>query len=443
MTLPRDGGADEAEALYGRSLELKRGAGDAFGTAHTLLRVAALHRARGDHAAAREIVGQALRLREAVAERQEWALLREEDALCLAGEGDPAGAGAMLRQAAEVLDESGSLFHAARVWWHLAETQRARGVDPSEALRRSLHLSALGDYQALRITLAESSPALAKLAGVAPSNQPASAPSHQADTAVPLPLQITLFGDFTVRLGGLCIPVTAWRRHAARLVLAYLALAGPGGASRDRILTDLFPDADPAVAAGVFYVNVRALREALEPNLPRGAASTYVINHGGVYTLAPHVLAACDARDFDTTLACARTDPGSRGTHLAQAFALYHGDLLPDPRFANCEWLFLARERYRERAERAGAELAAWHTQAGDGAGAMRAWERVLDLHPAHERAHHALMRLYADAGQRDRAVEQYGRCVDALRRLLDIAPTPRTDRLYARIKAGTSLNDT
>ncbi len=242
--------------------------------------------------------------------------------------------------------------------------------------------------------------------------------------------------------GALCIAATAWRRHAARLLLAYLALVGPGGVARDRILADLFPDANSDTAAGVFYVNVRALREALEPNLPRGAASAYVISRGGVYTLAPHVLAACDARDFDMALASARSEPAARVAHLTHAFELYHGDLLPDPRFADCEWLFLARERYRERAERAGAELAAWHTQAGDCESAMRAWEQVLDVNPAHERAHRALMRLYTSAGQRDRAVEQYGRCVDALRRLLDIAPAPRTERLYERLKAGTSLRE-
>jgi DNA-binding SARP family transcriptional activator len=57
--------------------------------------------------------------------------------------------------------------------------------------------------------------------------------------------------------------------------------------------------------------------------------------------------------------------------------------------------------------------------------------EYLLRVAPTLEAAHRALMRYYAAAGWRDRAVQQYRRCQKALQHDLGIEPGPETTGLY------------
>ncbi len=58
----------------------------------------------------------------------------------------------------------------------------------------------------------------------------------------------------------------------------------------------------------------------------------------------------------------------------------------------------------------------------------------------AHERTHQRLMRLYYTAGDRAGALRQYERCIQALQEELDVKPSPNTVALYAHIKANRAL---
>ena len=62
---------------------------------------------------------------------------------------------------------------------------------------------------------------------------------------------------------------------------------------------------------------------------------------------------------------------------------------------------------------------------------------RWLSLDPLCEPAHRCLMRLYAAAGDRRAALQQYTACQEALRKELGIPPEPETSALFERIKAG------
>ena len=56
---------------------------------------------------------------------------------------------------------------------------------------------------------------------------------------------------------------------------------------------------------------------------------------------------------------------------------------------------------------------------------------------PARESTHRRLMRLHLQAGHRSAALEQYERCVAALRDELDVAPDQTTQALHAAIRGG------
>ena len=63
---------------------------------------------------------------------------------------------------------------------------------------------------------------------------------------------------------------------------------------------------------------------------------------------------------------------------------------------------------------------------------------RWLELDPLHEPAHRALIRLYAEQGDRAAALAQYRECVRTLSRELGVPPLEETTRLYEAISEGT-----
>ena len=68
---------------------------------------------------------------------------------------------------------------------------------------------------------------------------------------------------------------------------------------------------------------------------------------------------------------------------------------------------------------------------------AIDAYWRLLNLSPACEEAHRALMKTYAHVGRRSEALAQYQACIDALRRHVDATPTSETTALFESLRHG------
>src|SRR5437867_9022043 len=122
---------------------------------------------------------------------------------------------------------------------------------------------------------------------------------------------------------------------------------------------------------------------------------------------------------------------------LERAVTLYHGDLLEgigvnEAPFA--EWLTSERERLRELALQAFANLLAHQSKAGQTQRAIQTAVRLLAIDASQEVVHRALMRLYARQGRRGAALKQYQVCVAALQRELGTEPEPETKQLYQEI---------
>ena len=82
-------------------------------------------------------------------------------------------------------------------------------------------------------------------------------------------------------------------------------------------------------------------------------------------------------------------------------------------------------------------EMAAIQERNGHEHAAIEALSRVVAREPIHEEAHLGLIRLYAQTGQRHLAARQYQHLRSALKRELDLEPSPSSMRLYRDIVAG------
>lgn len=207
-------------------------------------------------------------------------------------------------------------------------------------------------------------------------------------------------------------------------LLAYLAVARPRGLHRrDRLVALFWPDLDDSRARAALSQALHVLRKALGAGVLVTRGSEEVgLDFGRVLADADQFQQAADA--------------GA----LSDADRLYRGELLPGfhlsdaPEFEH--WLDGARTRLRERAvaiARAGADQA---DTAADPAIAAAWLGRLLELEPLDETALQRLVTLRAEAGDRAGALRAYEEFAARIARELETSPSPKTEALIARVRA-------
>lgn len=233
----------------------------------------------------------------------------------------------------------------------------------------------------------------------------------------PDPLHVYLFGAFRIEKDG--EPIHLPRRKVESL-LAYLILH-PEPHSREKLAALLwgeFPDADARAS----------LRNALAL-LRKNLGADILIADADVLQLNPTLSLWVDVREFKGEL------EGMKDSFVLSRplfLTLYRGELLTD--FYD-DWIFPLREHYREMYVNALLALIETRRAQSDYAGALEAAQRLLATDPANERAHQHAMFCYNALGQRQAALEQYDKCVRALREELAVEPSSETVALYQKLK--------
>jgi DNA-binding SARP family transcriptional activator/TolB-like protein len=205
-----------------------------------------------------------------------------------------------------------------------------------------------------------------------------------------------------------------------RALLAILALSAPRPVTRSRLAELLWSQRHEEQARASLRQEIHRLLEALQPV---GAEVINVTRDS--LALRPDLVWV----DVEEVLRATTSDPSS--------LALLDGELLDefdgiDP--ALDHWLIAERERLRDRAR--GICEALLSEQVSPEA-AIPVAQQLLGIDRAHEGAWRALMRAYAERGERGMAVQSYERCKAALSDMLDATPSPETQRLAAEIRAG------
>lgn len=225
------------------------------------------------------------------------------------------------------------------------------------------------------------------------------APWRDARSAEPRErLWLGLLGGLRIVLDGHEVDCTALKPRA-RATLQLLALHAGEAVHREHLMAALWPAADEPRALRGVQVAVSAVRRLLEPHARRGDASL-IVRDGDTYRLAVPPHADVDVWRFRRTLSRARVarDRGDVDATLAalgEALALYGGDLLPDA--GPAEWVVDARDRLRDAAVTASAELARAQLDHGEPAAAVTACAGGLAL----DRYRDELWRLLIEAHDR------------------------------------------
>jgi DNA-binding SARP family transcriptional activator len=200
-------------------------------------------------------------------------------------------------------------------------------------------------------------------------------------------------------------------------LLAVLARRPGVPFEREWLAALLWPDVGEAQARTSLRQALGHLRKALSPELVAGGADRVHLEPAQV--------------EVDTALVeQVLGKPPSEREALAE---LYRGPLLegfPALEQPFADWL--ANER-AILAERVGADLEeclAALSAGGERARALSVGNKLLSIEPTREATHRALMRLYADAGDRPQALRQYERCREGLARELGLKPSLEMEKL-------------
>jgi DNA-binding SARP family transcriptional activator len=232
-------------------------------------------------------------------------------------------------------------------------------------------------------------------------------------------IEIRMLGRFEVLANSRPCSADPWRRKQAAGLVKILALARYRTMHREQLIDLLWPDVPVDVAAPRLHKAAHFARHGF----PDPAAA--IVLRADTISLLPDEEVLVDAIAFEQ----AATAAIGRGTAEAAAEALpgYGGLLLPDDLYE--PWTEQTRER-----------LSMLHQQLLRQA---HQWEQLLDIDPADEEAHVALMRAHLDRGDRTSALRQFERMDRTMRRELGIGAgaeaTALRDRATAEIASVAS----
>jgi DNA-binding SARP family transcriptional activator len=256
------------------------------------------------------------------------------------------------------------------------------------------------------------------------SRKPTPEPGAPPEIALPAALRLCLLGGFQVTLSDRTIAPAEWKLRKAAALVKLLALTPGHRRHREEVLDLLWPEFDPDTARHNLKQTLYVARRVLEPGLA-GRPSRYLPLQGDFLLLHPGGPVETDLAAFVEAATAARH--GGLPGHYVAALAHYGGDLLPEDRYE--EWTQGPREEARGLYLALLSELARLYERRGSNADAIATLERLVAAEPTDEAAHVGLMRLHALSGQRQQALRQYQQLRDILRRELDVAPEPATQR--------------
>ncbi len=214
-------------------------------------------------------------------------------------------------------------------------------------------------------------------------------------------------------------PLTTIDSPRLQSLLAYLLLHRDQATPRRRLAFLLWPDSSEAQA----HTNLRKLLFELRRALPN--AERCLEAKGATLQWRADAPFTLDVSAFEE--AAQRATPAD----LAEAVALYRGDLLPS---GYDDWISPIRERLHQLCTRALEQLIAFLERQGDYGSAIAYAQRLLQHDAVREETYRSLMRLYAARGAYADAIRTYRDCANVLERELNVQPSSATRAEFQRV---------
>jgi DNA-binding SARP family transcriptional activator len=248
------------------------------------------------------------------------------------------------------------------------------------------------------------------------------------------PIRILALGQLEVWRGEQPVPELAGARMPKSRTLLAIFLAAGRPVHRETLLDLLWPDLPQERALAALHTALHTLRRTLEPDRPRGDASTLIVTDCDTYRLVLDRDDSCDAHDLLRLARKRGVDGADCTARLVAVEEAYRGPFLAE--WPYDDWAAPARAEVERARATVAEELAGRLVAAGDTRGAIDRYLWLLEADADRECVHRALMDTYARSGERALAVRQYHECRAVLRERHGLDPSPETQALYRRLIA-------
>ena len=247
----------------------------------------------------------------------------------------------------------------------------------------------------------------------------------------PWPLKIYTFGRFVLARDDKSIRFNGKTpRKPLELLKALVALGG-NAVSQTHLTEALWPEAEGDSARRAFDTTLHRLRKLLPENA--------LTLEDGKLQLNTHTV-WIDTKGLDWELQRVERalkggsllTPAQLNTYSQSVLRLYRGPFLPEE---DASWALAPREQWQLRILQLLRRLGRYCEDQGTLEAALIYYEQGITLDPCIEEFYQRLMRLYQRLGRQAEALSVYARCRKTLLALLQITPSPTTERLYQDLR--------
>lgn len=246
----------------------------------------------------------------------------------------------------------------------------------------------------------------------------------------PWPLRLQTFERFQFARNGQAMQFNGKAQKRPLDLIKFLIAHGGCDVGTDRIIDEIWPDTDGDKAQSAFSTTLNRLRKLV------GFKEAIRLQDGKVSLdrrycwvdiwAFQHFIADADRlwQKEERQQACVLYE---------KAISLYTGHFLAED--LDKPWAITARERFKYLFLNAITKLAMGSERDGDFEKAIACYTKGLDVDNLEERFYQRLMVCHISLGQHARALKTYQRCRDTLQRVLDIAPSEKTERIHHRVR--------
>ncbi|MFN8420691.1 MAG: BTAD domain-containing putative transcriptional regulator [Anaerolineae bacterium] len=254
-------------------------------------------------------------------------------------------------------------------------------------------------------------------------------------------LRIVTLGDFRVLRDGKLINDFG-HDLAEKMVKILLSRRGES-ISVDELVEYVWPGADPREHYATLGTIINAVRNALEPDLPRPSDSKFIIRSGLNYQFNM-INVEVDAEQLRQYVSEGRQHERNGETEQALknykiARELYRGDYLPMERLAR--WTMQERSALQTLYTEALNRMADLHAEQGDLKTAIEVASQAQQVDSYVESTYRRLMRYHACLGNKNAALSVYRRLVKLFSEFFGEDPSPQTTELYQDIEADRPID--
>ena len=251
-------------------------------------------------------------------------------------------------------------------------------------------------------------------------------------------IRIETLGQFNVFSGNKVVITAAFEGAKPLLLLKSIVLHGSRDIPKEILIDDLWPEATAKAGEKNFKINLHRLRKAIEPDFKKEFGYAYIIQKAGLISLDPK-LVTLDVDEFIAFGAMAMENEKNNRFETAlewydKAVKIYKGDYFAEEPYLG--WIFRKREFFKSRYIEFLQKKAMLHEELNQMNKAIDTWQLICEAEPYLEAVYQNLMILYADSGQKNRAMAVFQECRALLKKDLGTEPDVQTLDIFYKIKS-------